>query len=643
MYDTIRDAPLGQILNWASNGRLCPYPDQRPGYEVNPRYLVAPAVPPAEQNRSEPTLVGDRRSKSNFRDSLSVSMPLSEGSTGDIALDTYNSRKAPGERTSPVRSESRSPDGRTEATHVDSGEPAVASPRSASLAGSTHSVDSATREKREWEHWTKRMMKDPKLAKQEGMEDDYEYLVTWDGDDDPENPKCFSKWKKIWVSFQICLVTFSVYAGASLITASETGIQQQFGVSQTVSVLTLSLYIAGYGIGPMLWSPLQETPQIGRTPIYIVTLFLFVLFQLPIVLAPNFATILVFRFLTGFMGSPALGGGGASLCDLYDSLHIPYALGVWAMAAVCGPIISPVIGGFAAMNENWRWPVYELIWASGFSLLITFLFLPETYGPTILYKRAVRLRKLTGNDKLITREELDMQDEPSFIKTLGTTVGRAFALCSDPVVFFCNLYLAFVYALFYLWFESFPILYQDRLGYNAGVSGLPFLGFYVSGAISFVVYVLYQRWHYIPKLLKTNFKVPPEERLELCLMGAPWIGIALLTFGWTGNNPTTWVGPTIGAALYFPGVYYLFQCLSVYLCLSYEKYAASILAGSGLFRALLAAGFPIFGRAFFSNLGIGPASTLLAGISFLLIIPLYFLYKYGDRLRARSRWCEAKD
>ena len=149
------------------------------------------------------------------------------------------------------------------------------------------------------------------------------------------------------------------------------------------------------------------------------------------------------------------------------------------MAAVCGPILSPVIGGFAVMELNWRWSIYELIFASGFSLAFSvsclsprtflsgdqpkplgpkglgnpplirlcttqFVFLPETYGPTILRRRALRLRKATGNDKLITREELDLQDEPAIFKTIWTTISRAFLLCADPIVFFVNLYLAFV-------------------------------------------------------------------------------------------------------------------------------------------------------------------------------------------------------
>ena len=63
----------------------------------------------------------------------------------------------------------------------------------------------------------------------------------------------------------------------------------------------------------MFLSPLQEFPSLGRNPVYILGLLIFVIFQVPIVLAQNISTVLAFRFLTGFCGSPALATGVRSL------------------------------------------------------------------------------------------------------------------------------------------------------------------------------------------------------------------------------------------------------------------------------------------------------------------------------------------
>lgn len=92
---------------------------------------------------------------------------------------------------------------------------------------------------------------------------------------------------------------------------------ERFGVSQVAATLGLTLFVAGYGLGPMVWAPMSEIPQIGRNPIYIGTLVVFVLFQFAVIYAKNFGMLLAFRFLTGLFGSPVLATGGASLSDMY--------------------------------------------------------------------------------------------------------------------------------------------------------------------------------------------------------------------------------------------------------------------------------------------------------------------------------------
>lgn len=87
--------------------------------------------------------------------------------------------------------------------------------------------------------------------------------------------------------------------------------------------------------------------------------------------------------------------------------------------------------------------------------------------------------------------------------------------------------------------------------FNLLQSTLPFLAFYVTGALTFVVYILYNKWYYIPKLKETNMKLAPERRLELAIYGSIFIPASLLIFGWSGQyDYVHWIVPTIGAALY---------------------------------------------------------------------------------------------
>ena len=83
---------------------------------------------------------------------------------------------------------------------------------------------------------------------------------------------------------------------------------------------------------------MSEIPYFGRTSVYIGTLFAFVLLQLGVIYAKNFGMLLAFRFLTGFVGSPVLATGGATIADMYAPKKQIYGIAVWGVAAVIGPV-----------------------------------------------------------------------------------------------------------------------------------------------------------------------------------------------------------------------------------------------------------------------------------------------------------------
>ena len=74
--------------------------------------------------------------------------------------------------------------------------------------------------------------------------------------------------------------------------------------------------------------------------------------SVPTALADSYASLLVLRFLTGFMGSPCLATGGASMGDLYGLIKLPYAMTAWVAAAFSAPALGPLLSGFAVMNKG---------------------------------------------------------------------------------------------------------------------------------------------------------------------------------------------------------------------------------------------------------------------------------------------------
>ena len=161
-------------------------------------------------------------------------------------------------------------------------------------------------------------------------------LVGWYYTDDPEDPHNWSNTKRALIATIICLYTFVVYTTSAIYTSSTIGVMEEFSVSTLVATLGLSLYVLGYGTGPLIFSPMSEIPIIGRNPVYMITMFLFVIISIPTAFVGNFGGLLVLRFLQGFFGSPCLASGGASIGDMYSLMSLPYALMAWVSAAYCG-------------------------------------------------------------------------------------------------------------------------------------------------------------------------------------------------------------------------------------------------------------------------------------------------------------------
>jgi MFS family permease len=79
---------------------------------------------------------------------------------------------------------------------------------------------------------------------------------------------------------------------------------------------------------------------LGRNTVYVVTYALFVILSVPTALVDNFAGLVVLRFITGFLGSPCLATGAASMSDFYAMSHVPFAIIAWTASAFAGPALG---------------------------------------------------------------------------------------------------------------------------------------------------------------------------------------------------------------------------------------------------------------------------------------------------------------
>ena len=337
---------------------------------------------------------------------------------------------------------------------------------------------------------------------------------------------------------------------------------REFGVSKAVATLGTSLSLLGYALGPMLWSPMSEVPRLGRNPIYIFTLVGFLLLKLPIALANNIPTILVFRFLTAFIGSPAQATGGATISDMFLPRKRSYGLGLWELSTWIGPTLGPLVGGFAAQARGWRWTIWELIWINSAMFLFIFCFLPETSASNILYRRAKRLRRETGSESIRAESELETLDLSKKELAYKTLI-RPVVLCfQEPICLLLNTYTALVTGLLFTWLESLPIVFGSVYKFNLGQIGMSFLGLLVGSFVAFLIFVVWFFLFDAKKFDDLGYR-KPEKRFVPLMAGCIFIPICLFVFGWTSRSDVPWIVPVVGSGLFSLGGFSLFVSLTL--------------------------------------------------------------------------------
>lgn len=117
----------------------------------------------------------------------------------------------------------------------------------------------------------------------------------------------FPEWKKWMILTVIFLVQLSMNFNTSLYSNGLDGISEEFNVSAQAARCGAMIFLVLYAFGCELWAPWSE--ELGRWPILQISLTLVNFWQLPVAIAPNFASIMVGRALGGLSSA----GGSVTL------------------------------------------------------------------------------------------------------------------------------------------------------------------------------------------------------------------------------------------------------------------------------------------------------------------------------------------
>lgn len=143
--------------------------------------------------------------------------------------------------------------------------------------------------------------------------------------------------------------------------------------------LTLSLFFFGVGLGQLLLGPLSDA--LGRRPVLLAGFAVFAATGIAAVFAQNIETLIVLRLLQGISGSVGIVLSRAIAADLSTGETAVRALSLIAMVVGLGPLIAPVLGGFAHRLWDWRGVLAVLAVISTLMLLLAWRRVPESLRP----------------------------------------------------------------------------------------------------------------------------------------------------------------------------------------------------------------------------------------------------------------------
>lgn len=165
-----------------------------------------------------------------------------------------------------------------------------------------------------------------------------ESIVDFDGPDDPYKPINWPMKKKITTTMLYGFVTMTATFASASYSAATPLIAKHFAVSDQVATLGTTLFLFGFGLGPLIWAPLSEV--YGRRLAVLTPMLVAICFNFASATSKDLQTLMITRFFGAFFASAPVTNTGGVLGDLFTPMHRGIAMAGYAMAVVGGPVLG---------------------------------------------------------------------------------------------------------------------------------------------------------------------------------------------------------------------------------------------------------------------------------------------------------------
>jgi MFS family permease len=316
-------------------------------------------------------------------------------------------------------------------------------------------------------------------------------------------------------------------------------------------------------------------------------------------------------------------------------------------------VLGPIVGGFVEQFLAWRWAIWiQLIFGCAVQVAHA-CFVPET-RTTVLMDKIAKKRRAEGekNGRPVNiwgPNELRTFKERFSVREILTTWARPFRMfLTEPIVLVLSLLSGFSDAIIFMFLQSYALVYE-QWHFKPYAIGLAFIAIGIGYFLAwFSFFPAIKRNERLRRERPGDEQAQYESRLWWLLFTAPCLPIGLIIFAWTSTGPPLhWMGTMVGSAIIGIANYAIYMATIDYMICAYGPYSASATGGNGWARDFLAGVLTLPATPFFQNIGrdgtskhLGYASTILFGISLLLVVSVYVIYWKGPVLRKRSPFAQ---
>lgn len=115
----------------------------------------------------------------------------------------------------------------------------------------------------------------------------------------------------------------------------------------------LTSYLIGFGIAQLFFGPISD--RFGRRPPLMIGLAIYIAAAALAVMAPNFFTLLVLRFIQGVGAAATRVVGQSAVRDRFEGRAMAEVMSLIFMVFMAIPVIAPSIGQILLFSGHWQW------------------------------------------------------------------------------------------------------------------------------------------------------------------------------------------------------------------------------------------------------------------------------------------------